>query len=371
MKILHLVIFSIIIMLTSCVKDKAMKSISPSLFNSSKDNKPIELYTLKNANGIICQLTNYGARAISIYTPDKHGNFEDITIGYSTGEEYLNEEEIYFGTTVGRYGNRIANGRFTLDRVTYQLEKNNGVNSLHGGSNGFHSVVWEVVELKHNSIVFGYTSKAMEGGFPGTVSVEVKYHLTDANELTIEYVATTDKKTILNLTNHTYFNLTGNGNNSIENHVLNLNANHYTPVDDELIPTGEIATVNNTPFDFRTPKSIAQDINANHEQLNRAGGYDHNFVLSKTKNDFAAKVIEPISGRTLEVFTNEPGIQFYSGNFLNNIKGKNGAIYKKRNAFCLETQHFPDSPNQPSFPPVELAVGEQYYSYCTYKFGVE
>lgn len=347
-----------------------MKIITSSEFIGDQA-KEVELYTLKNTNGLVCQLTNYGARIVSIYTPDRTGEFKDIAIGYATAEDYLNKEEIYFGTTVGRYGNRIANAAFSLDSVNYKLNKNNGPNSLHGGPNGFHSQIWTVLEQTTSSISFTYTSAAMEEGFPGTVEVHVKFKLNKANELKISYTATTNAKTILNLTNHTYFNLSGHGNNSIEQHQLQINADRYTPVNSNLIPLGSLDSVKNTPFDFRTLKPIGKDIELHTKQLEIALGYDHNYVLNPSANGFAAKVVDPSSGRTLEVFTNEPGLQFYSGNFLNKIQGKYGHVYSKRNAFCLETQHFPDSPNQPSFPSVVLEVGEEYSSYCTYKFGVE
>jgi aldose 1-epimerase len=354
-----------------CVQNDKITTISADNFKYTLNGSEIKLYTLENSSGMICQLTNFGARVVSIYTPDKNGTMGDVVVGYGTGKDFVEKKENYFGTTVGRYGNRIGNAVFSIDSVEYNLEKNDGENHLHGGSNGFHRQIWDVENVRGNEITFSYTSPDMEGGYPGNVKVKVKFQLTDNNELKIEYFAETDKPTILNLTNHTYFNLKDAGKSSINGHELTINADLYTPVDSGLIPTGELADVSGTPFDFRNSTAIGERVDEDHPQLKAGMGYDHNWVLN-TNNDetvLAAKVVEPESGRVLEVYTNEPGLQFYGGNFLDGtIAGKNGIKFGRRSAFCLETQHFPDSPNKPEFPDVNLLPGEEYYSVCIYKF---
>ncbi len=371
MKMKQLYFLITILLFTACGQKEKLTVISADDFVYNHNNKDIRLYTLENENGLICQLTNFGARVVSIYTPDKNGEFGDIVVGYGTGKEFVEKKENFFGTTIGRYGNRIGNAVFSIDSVEYQLEKNDGENHLHGGGNGFHRQVWEVENVDNSSIVFSYVSPDMEGGYPGTVSVKVKYQLTESNELKIEYFASSDKNTILNLTNHTYFNLKDAGSSEINNHLLYINADLYTPVDAGLIPTGELATVKGTPFDFREETAIGERVSASNEQLELGKGYDHNWVLN-TGNDVAivaAKVIEPESGRVMEVYTKEPGLQFYGGNFLDGTDiGKNNISYGHRSAFCLETQHFPDSPNKADFPSVVLNSGEEYYSICIYKF---
>lgn len=334
----------------------------------------MELFNIKNKNGIIARITNYGGRIVNLFTPDKSGHFEDIVLGYDNPEAYLDSNEKYYGALIGRYGNRIGQAKFSIGDRTYFLEKNNGKNSLHGGGKGFNNVYWDVDQLDEQTLELKYVSKDMEEGFPGNLSVRVVYRLTDNNELKIEYFASTDKPTIVNLTHHSFFNLNGDFRETINNHILQIAADFYTPVDDGLIPIGEIAPVDGTPFDFRKPIAIGERIENDHEQLKFGRGYDHNWVLDAAEENkglcFAAKVTEPVSGRVMEVFTNEPGIQFYGGNFLNGKDvGKGGIPYQYRTAFCLETQHFPDSPNKKNFPKTILKPDEEYYSICIYRFG--
>ena len=363
------------VLLLSCAKPKNQPVlVDETAFKTEHDGKTMELFTLKNANGLVAQITNYGGKVINLWTPDKNGDFADIVIGYETSAEYLNTTEIYYGTLIGRYGNRIANGQFTLNDSVYTLAKNNGENHLHGGIKGFNNVVWDAKKLDDQTLELTYLSVDGEEGYPGNLNVKVVYKLTDENELKVEYWATTDKPTPVNLTQHSFFNLKGAGNGDVNDHIMQIMADAYTPVDSTLIPTGEIAPVDGTPFDFRTPTVIGDRINDEHIQMKYGNGYDHNWVINKAESglSYAAKVVEPASGRTLEVFTNEPGIQFYGGNFMTgNDTGKGGKVFAFRGAFCLETQHFPDSPNKPEFPSTILNPGEEYYSVCVYKFGVE
>lgn len=344
-------------------------------FDTTLNGKAVALYQLTNKNNLEVTITNYGARIVNLIVPDKEGSFDDIVTGFNSIKEYLNANQQFFGCVVGRYANRIAKGRFTLDGKEYQLAVNNGINHLHGGPGGFHQVVWDVKKHDGHSIRMKYLSPDMEEGYPGNLNVEVQYTLTDSNELKIEYFAETDKPTILNLTNHAFFNLDGEDAGSINDHVLMINADHYTPVDSNLIPTGEIVEVGGTPFDFREPKSIKQDIEADHIQLKYGNGFDHNFVLNKEfENELtlAARVKETNSERVMEVFTTEPGIQFYGGNFLRGKDtGKSGVNYDFRTSFCLETQHFPDSPNNEHFPSVVLRPGEKFRSETVYLFKVQ
>lgn len=340
-----------------------------------EDFDSIQLYTLKNDSGMTVQVTNYGAIITSIQVPDRDGKLADVALGYHKLEDYINAvDKPYFGAIVGRYGNRIAGGEFELNGETYSLLKNNGENHLHGGAVGFDKVVWEArYDQGANSIQLSYLAKDREEGYPGNLQVRVTYSLREDNSLVIDYHATTDKATPVNLTQHTYFNLKGEGAGTILDHELMLNAARYTPVDEGLIPTGELAPVAGTPFDFQTAKPIGRDIDQKHEQLKFGGGYDHNWVLNRPKGDgelsLAARVTEPASGRVLEVFTTEPGIQFYCGNFLDGrLTGKSGRPYVHRGGFCLETQHFPDSPNQPEFPSTILKPGETYESQTVFKF---
>jgi aldose 1-epimerase len=367
------VIFALVLMLFSCT-EKKVAVLDADTFSFDYEGKKIELYTLQNDNGMICQFTNFGARIVSVFAPDKNGNFADVIVGYGSGKDYVEKQENFFGAIIGRYGNRIAKGVFSIDSVQYQLETNDGPNHLHGGTHGFYRQMWNVESVTGSEIVFSLVSPDMDSGYPGTVNVKVKYTLTADNELKIEYFATSDKKTILNLTNHSFFNLKDGGRSSVGNHLMYINANKFTPVDETLIPTGELVPVAGTPMDFTTPTAIDEHIDADYEQLKLGHGYDHNWVLN-TQGDvtkLAAKVTEPETGRVLEVYTNEPGIQFYGGNFLNGKSiGKNDIAYAHRSAFCLETQHFPDSPNKPEFPSVILEPGQKYYSECIYKFITE
>jgi len=359
------------------VNDTTRSGIALADFNATVEGDSVSLYVLKNANGLEATFTNYGQRLVSLMVPDKNGDFEDIALGYSTLKEYQVGNGGYFGAVIGRYGNRIAKGKFDLDGTTYTLATNNGENHLHGGIKGFESVVWKVDSVAQNYIGFSRTSPDMEEGYPGNLDVTVNYTLTDDNELKIEYHATTDKKTHVNLTHHSYFNLKGAGSGNIHDHLLQINADRFNAVDETLIPTGELMPVANTPFDYRTIKSINKDFGGDHPQFKIANGIDHNFILNEQpKNNeglvFAAKVIEPASGRTLEVFTDEPGVQIYSGNFFDgSTVGKKGKTYDFRASICLETQHFPDSPNQKDFPSTVLEPGQEYQSTTVYRFGVE
>ena len=349
-----------------------MKLVDKNNFNLAIDNHQVELFTLKNTNGVTCQITNFGSRIISLFVPDKNGLFEDIVLGYDTLQEYLECDEMYFGATIGRYGNRIANGKFTIKGKEYQLSKNNGNHNLHGGNKGFHNVAWNANQTEKETLELTYLSKDGEEGFPGNLKVKVIYTLSKNNTLEIKYEAKTDKSTLVNLTHHSYFNLRGIGKESIENHFVTINASKYTPINKEGIPTGEIISVIQTPFDFTKEKAIGKDIHNSDEQLVFGKGYDHNFVLDATNLKCAARVIEPISGRTLEVFTSQPGIQFYSFNHVEGIhSGKNNTAFITRSAFCLETQHYPDSPNQHHFPSVILNPDEIYTSRTSYKFSVK
>lgn len=352
------------------------KPISPSNFNIELDGKRIQLFLLRNKNGLVSEITNFGGKVVSLWVPDCKGNLADIVLGFNSIDAYLKANEPYFGALIGRFGNRIAKGEFSLNAKKYKLATNNGPHHLHGGSKGFNAVVWDAIQLDEQTLELSYWAKDGEEAYPGNLSVKVIYTLTDENELKIEYSAITDETTIVNLTHHSFFNLAGEGNKSINNHVLLINANHFTPVDESLIPTGKLSTVENTPFDFRTAKPIQKDIETDDQQLKFGFGYDHNFVLdipdsSKGKLNKAAEIYEPISRRKMEVWTTEPGLQFYGGNFLNGSDiGKIGKPYTFRSAFCLETQHFPDSPNQPDFPSTVLHSGELYHSITKYKFSV-
>lgn len=342
-------------------------------FGTLPDGTAVELFTLRNASGMEVKVTNYGGIITELKVPDRDGKLDDITLGYSSIDGYLKSSP-YFGAIIGRYGNRIAKAQFELDGKTYKLPANDGPNTLHGGTKGFDKVVWQAEPFEREGergIVFTYTSPDGDQGFPGTLEARVTYTLTDKNELAFDYQATTDKPTVVNLTQHAYFNLAGDGSGDILGHELTINADRYTPVDKTLIPTGELASVEGTPFDFRTKTAIGARINADHEQIQRGGGYDHNFVLNRSGEglQLAARVEEPKTGRVMEVHTTELGVQFYSGNFLDgSITGKNGHVYNKRNGFCLETQHYPDSPNQPSFPSTTLRPGETYTSRTVYTF---
>jgi aldose 1-epimerase len=332
-----------------------------------------QTYTLQNSNDCLIKVTNFGGKVMSVITPDRHGNLADIALGYATPEEYLKGNP-HFGALIGRYANRIANGRFVLERKQIQLPINNGPNCLHGGINGLHNVFWEVDQMGIRELALRYTSPHGEEGFPGELKCQVTYSLTDANEMIFEYRATTTQPTVINLTHHGFFNLRGAGNGDVLGHRLMLNANRYCPVDENLIPMGSLDLVQGSPFDFLNDHAIGERLSYPHPQLKIGNGYDHCWALEKNQSDdlsLAAKVYEPTFGRTVEVWTTEPGLQFYSGNFLNGSDvGREGIGYPFRSAFCLEAQHFPDSPNQPQFPTTVLEPGKMYYQKTIYKFGV-
>ena len=336
----------------------------------------VQVFTLTNLNGVEMRVMNYGGIVISLRTPDRNGALGDIVLGYDNIDGYVKATP-YFGALVGRYANRIAKGTFMLDSARYSLAVNNGANALHGGLKGFDKVMWRAETTQDSTgvgVVLRYTSNEGEEGYPGTLTVQVTYTLTNRNQFAIDYLATSDKATPVNLTQHSYFNLAGDGAGDVLAHVVSLNADTFTPVDSTLIPTGLLQPVKGTPFDLRAPVAIGAHINESDAQLKIAGGYDHNFVINRTGAGvtLAARVVEPTSGRTLDVATTEPGLQFYTGNFLDGSNiGKGGHVYLKRNGFCLESQHFPDSPNQSTFPSTILRPGAEYRSRTVYTFGVE
>ncbi|MCG8510960.1 MAG: galactose mutarotase, partial [Rhodospirillales bacterium] len=344
-------------------------------FGTTQQDTPVQIDTLTNDNGLTAKLCTYGATLVEMHIPDKQGKLADVVNGFDDIAGYEDSEaNQYFGCTTGRYANRIAKGQFTLDGKTYQLATNNDANHLHGGEDrALSRVVWDAkphTMLEGQAVTYAYTSPDGEEGYPGKLEVTVTYTLTNDNALRIDYTATTDKPTPINLTNHAYWNLGGHGSGTINDHMLMLNASHYTPVDETLIPTGELAPVKGTPFDFTEPMAIGARVEQEHPQLKYGLGYDHNFVLDKNEEgalELAARLKDPDSGRVLEVYTTEPGIQFYGGNFLFGQKGKDGKVYGHRNALCLETQHFPDSPNQPNFPSVILKPGETYRHMTVHK----
>jgi aldose 1-epimerase len=343
-------------------------------FGKTKEGTEVSLFTLRNAKGVEARISNYGGIVVSLKVPERNGKLSDVVLGYDNLDGYLKETP-YFGALIGRYGNRIARGKFTLDGKEYTLATNNYPNALHGGNKGFDKVVWQPMILANPSgpaLKLTYLSKDGEEGYPGNLSVTVIYSLTEDNGLKVEYTATTDKDTVVNLTQHSYFNLAGKGD--ILGHVVMMPADKFTPVDSTLIPTGELRPVEGTPFDFRKPTAIGARINQDDEQLKFGKGYDHNWVFNKQVGDFTqlARVYEPTTGRVLEVYSTEPGLQFYSGNFLDGtLKGKGGWVYQFRNGFCMEPQHFPDSPNKPEFPSVLLKPGQTYRNLIVYKFSVQ
>lgn len=341
---------------------------------SISTEKEIETFLLSNENGMELKVTNFGGRVMELKVKNKEGNLTDVVQGFNQPEDYIIYGNTYFGAAIGRYANRIAQGRFSIEDITYQLKPNNGSNSLHGGDKGFHNVIWEVLKYDRNQIVFQHFSKDGEENFPGNLHVIMTYELTENNEFKITYKAQTDKATPVNLSHHSFFNLNGFESDQIDDHILQINASHFTPVDSLMIPTGEIKSVTNTVFDFKSAKAIGEDIGSEEQQLKLAQGFDHNWVIDnykKGKMTLAANVYAPSSGIQMEVFTTQPGIQFYSGNFLNGkFTGKNGVSFVYRSAFCLETQHFPDSPNQSAFPSTILYPGEDYDQICVYRFSV-
>lgn len=370
-----LAIALLFVFVLSCdTKRKSTQSVQRDSFGVMPDGTAIEQYTLTNANGIEMKVITYGGIITSLKVPDRDGNFADVVLGYDNLEGYL-EQNPYFGAIIGRYGNRIAKGVFTLDSVQYKLAQNNIGNHLHGGDVGFDKVVWRAESISTENTIglkLTYRSKDMEEGYPGNLDITVNYILGDDNTLTFEYFATTDKKTIVNLTNHAYYNLTGKSRD-ILGHELIINAGEYLPVDSTLIPL-QPESVTGTPFDFSKPKTIGKDIEADHVQLKNGGGYDHCWIINKTGDalNFAASLYDPGSGRFMEIFTTEPGIQFYSGNFLDGtITGKAGVVYNFRTGLCLETQHYPDSPNRPEFPTTTLNPGEEYKTKTVTKFSIK
>lgn len=355
--------------------NSAKLSVSQTSFGKTPDGLAAELFTLTNAQGMVVKITNFGGIITEIHVPDNHGVFANVNLGFDNLEDYLQKDMPYFGALIGRFGNRIANGKFTLDGETYSLATNNGNNHLHGGLVGFDKVVWDAATFETTTSVgttLKYLSVDGDQGYPGNLDVTVVYELTNNNEILVKYHAVTDKATPINLTQHAYFNLAGKGD--VLDHDVMINADRFTAINDEAIPTGELPLVENTPFDFRAPHLIGERIHHDHEQLKNGNGYDHNFVLNKAhakELSLAARVVEKKSGRVLEVFTQEPGVQFYSGNWMDgSLKGK-GWDYTRRSGFCLEPQHFPDSPNQPKFPNTILRPGEEYTSVMSYKFSVE
>ncbi|RAJ10418.1 aldose 1-epimerase [Chitinophaga skermanii] len=360
--------------------DSARASDSAKLFLVERDfdttigTNKVSLFYLQNSHGTRMAVTNYGAKVVALSVPDRNGKFEDIVLGFSNIDKYFEPHEKYYGGVVGRYANRIGDSKFKINDTIFPLYANNGLNNLHGGKSGFNAVVWEVSQPDSQNLVFHYRSYDGEEGFPGNLDVNMVYTLTENNTFRIHYTATTDKATHVNLSHHSFFNLKGAGNGPITDHILMINANAYTPIKEDLIPTGEIAPVANTPLDFTTPRAIGEHLDTTNDQIRKGKGYDHNWVLNNNKGNLAlaASILEPKSGRYMEVWTTEPGIQFYSGNFLGGADtGKFNKPYKFREAFCLETQHFPNSPNQPNFPSTLLLPGKTYSQSCEYRFSTK
>ena len=376
MKRLCMAIMAMCVLL-SCAEKKeetTFSGLKKSDFVSEVQGKPTALYVLKNKNGAEACITNWGGRLVSVMMPDKNGKMTDVVLGYDNVKQYVDNPNNNYGGFIGRYGNRIANGKFTLDSAEYQLPINNNGHCLHGGPEGYHTRVMDANQVNDQTLELTYLSPDGEAGFPGNLNMKVTYTLTDDNAVDIKYEATTDKPTVVNLTNHSYFNLSGVPGSQILDHVIMINADTYVPVDETLIPTSVLDSVAGTPMDLRQPIAVGAHIDDSFEQLVRGRGYDHNWVLNTNGdiNTLAAKVVSQTSGIGLEVYTNEPGVQFYAGNFMDgNDTGKLGVKYPHRGALCLETQHYPDSPNQPTFPSVVLRPGEKYFSECIYKFTVE
>lgn len=351
-------------------------SITSSDFGTAASGEKVSKYTLENKNGIQVDIITYGGRITSLRTPDKDGNMENVVLGFDSIEQYQKDNP-FFGALIGRYGNRIAKGKFSLEGTEYMLAQNNGQNSLHGGEKGFDKRVWDAKTEEHDDsvkLILTYLSKDMEEGFPGNLSTTVTYTLNTDNSLDVLYEAKTDKTTVVNLTQHAYFNLSGDFSNTILDHIVEIDADTFLPVDSGLIPTGELAPVESTPFDFREAKLVGKDINADNKQIELGGGYDHCWVLNDQSTGYrsVATAYHPETGRNLEVLTDEPGIQFYTGNFLDGtLLAPNNGTYAKRSGFCLETQHYPDSPNQPQFPSVTLEPGEAYSTKTTFKFSTK
>ena len=361
-----------VLLLMSCVAIAAAQSVTKQSYGKTAAGENVNLYTLRNSKGVEAKITNYGGIVVSLKVPDRNGKFDDVVLGFNDLDSYLTKNDPYMGALIGRYGNRIAKGRFTLNGVEYKLAVNNGENHLHGGIKGFDKVVWTGREMKTPAgpaVVLTYLSKDGEEGYPGNLNVRVVYTLTNNNELKIDYSATSDKDTVTNLTHHSYFNLAGEGNGDILNHTVTINANRFVPTDAGSIPTGELKSVAGTPFDFLKPMAIGAHIDQDDEQLKFGNGYDHTWVINGRGMRLAATAYESTSGRVMQVWTTEPGMQFYTGNFLNGtLTGKSGKVYARRTGFCFETQHYPDSPNQPKFPTTTLKKGATYKSTTIYRF---
>jgi len=376
MKKLNLIIIVIAVVIFACSKKSTQPSITSSEFGIMPNGEKSLIFTLVNQQGLKAKITNYGAKLVSLEVPDKNGQLADVILGYETLDQYIKGDQ-YFGATVGRYANRIAKGKFTLEGKEYQLALNNGVNHLHGGPKGYQSLVWKSEIIDQNgypALKFTYQSPDGEENYPGNLDIEVVYTWKNDNSLTIEYKATTDQTTIVNLTHHSLFNLKGAGNGDILGHILTINANAFTPVDSTLIPIGEIRPVVNTPMDFTAPHPVGERISSDYEQIVKGRGYDHNWVLNKNQGELtlAAELYEPESGRVMKVLTTEPGIQFYSGNFLDGSQiGKGNLPYNFRFGLALETQHYPDSPNHANFPSVVLKKGEVYTQTTVYSFSIK
>lgn len=369
-RILNLLLASLLLV-SSALLAHAQVTVTKESFGKTADGQNVDLYTLRNVHGVEAKITNYGGIVTSLKVPDRRGKFDDVVLGFNDLDSYLKGHP-YFGALIGRYGNRIAKGRFTLNGVEYKLAVNNGENTLHGGLKGFDKVVWTAQESKTKSgpaLTLTYLSKDGEEGYPGNLNVRVVYTLTNNNELRIDYTATSDKDTVTNLTHHSYFNLAGEGNGDILSHRVLINGTRFLPTDAGSIPTGELRNVAGTPFDFRKLMVIGARINQDEEQLKLGNGYDHNWIINGRGMRLAAQAYEPTSGRRMQVWTTEPGMQFYTGNFLDGtLTGKSGKIYQRRSGFCFETQHYPDSPNHPAFPTTTLKKGATYRSTTIYKF---
>ena len=363
-------------MINTSTSDENLCGLKRTDFQKTVDGKQTDLFILKNENGVEIAVTNYGGAVLAIMAPDKNGKFANVIQGHDSIDHVINSHEPFLSTLIGRYGNRIANGKFLLDGQEYSLTINNGPNSLHGGPTGFHARVWDAEQVTPQSLKLHYLSADGEEGFPGNLDVTVVYTLSNQNEFIITYSAVTDKTTLVNLTHHGFFSLSGivNPTASVENNIVTINADFYTPMDNVSIPTGEIAKVEGTPMDFRTPHAVGSRINDKFEQLEFGAGYDHCYVLNKREQgtlSFAAKCVEPESGRSMEVYTTEPGVQVYTANWHNGFEGAHGATFPARSAICFEAQHFPDTPNKGHFPSCVLKPEEVYQQITIYKFGVE
>lgn len=372
----HLVL-AFVVLISSVAVAHAQATVTKESFGTTSTGESIDIYTLRNANGVETRITNYGGIVVSLKIPDRNHKFDDVVLGFSDLESYLTKNNPYFGAIIGRYGNRIGKGRFKLNGVEYKLAANNGENHLHGGIKGFDKVIWTGRSRNNRSgpaVVLTYVSKDGEEGYPGNLRVTVTYTLTNKNELKINYSASTNKDTVINLTHHSYFNLLGEGNGNVLNHQIKINADSFVPTDATSIPTGELRKVVNTPFDFLEANRIGARINLDEEQLKFGNGYDHTWIINGRPGTLrlAASAYESFTGRFMEVWTTEPGMQFYTGNFLDgSLTGKSGKAYERRSGFCFETQHYPDSPNQPSFPTTTLKRGAIYRSTTIYRFSLK